>query len=240
MQNRNFKIFVDFDGTISQKDIGEEMFLQFGDAEKANDIAQKWMNFSIKAVDAWKETCDTVKNFEHQDFDLFLNEIEIDNGFKNFVQWCSYNNCDLKILSDGFDYYIHKFLKREELNHIDCRCNNLSFGLENKLIPQFPFTDEECTKCANCKRNHILNLTSDEDYTVYVGDGFTDFCPAQYCDFIFAKKSLLKYCEKNRITFYPYNNFNDVIKKLDELKEKKRLKKRYQAELKRKELYISG
>jgi 2-hydroxy-3-keto-5-methylthiopentenyl-1-phosphate phosphatase len=240
LNNKTFKIFVDFDGTIAQKDIGEEMFLRFGDVDKVNEIAQQWINSKIKATDTWTATCGTVEGFNHDEFDNFLGSIQIDPGFKKFVEWCSDKKHELRILSDGFDYYINKFMKREELHNVEVHTNKLAFGDKNKLQPSFPYTDEECTKCANCKRNHILNFTSEDDYTVYVGDGFTDFCPSQFCDFIFAKNSLLKYCEVNRITYFPYTTFNDVIKKLDELSEKKRLRKRHQAELKRREVFIQG
>ena len=108
------------------------------------------------------------------------------------------------------------------------------------MIPTFPYTDEECRKCANCKRNHILANSSDTDFTVYIGDGYSDTCPAQYCDFVFAKNSLLKYCEVNRITYFPFTNFRDVQKRLNELVNKKRLKKKHQAELKRKQVYRQG
>jgi 2-hydroxy-3-keto-5-methylthiopentenyl-1-phosphate phosphatase len=110
----------------------------------------------------------------------------------------------------------------------------------NKIIPAFPYGDEECKMCGNCKRNHILTNSSDEDYTVYIGDGYSDKCPIQFCDFVFAKDSLLKYCEVNRITYFPFKDFNDIIRKLDELKSKKRLKKRCQADLKRKEIFRQG
>lgn len=240
LKNNSFKIFVDFDGTISQKDVGEEMFYRFGDTEKANEIAAKWMNYSIKATDAWIQTCNTIKDFSHEKFDAFLSEIEIDTGFKKFVEWCGENGYDLRVVSDGYDYYINKFLSREGLGHVITHSNVLTFGSNNELKPVFPFTDEECTKCANCKRNHILEHSGDDDFTVYVGDGFTDFCAAQFCDFIFAKRNLLKYCEINRITYFPYESFNDVLNKLIELKEKKHLKKRHQAELKRREVFIQG
>jgi 2-hydroxy-3-keto-5-methylthiopentenyl-1-phosphate phosphatase len=59
-----------------------------------------------------------------------------------------------------------------------------------------------------------------------------------FCDFIFAKDDLLKYCEKERITFFPFNNFDDVIERMEMLRQKKRLKKRHQAELNRREIYI--
>jgi 2-hydroxy-3-keto-5-methylthiopentenyl-1-phosphate phosphatase len=110
---------------------------------------------------------------------------------------------------------------------------------QNKLIPQFPYEDPYYRYSANCKRNHIINNSRDEDFTVYIGDGNSDKDTALYCDIIFAKKSLLKYCEKERISFFPYKTLDDVIDKLSAILIRKNLKKRHQAGLKRRELYIS-
>jgi 2-hydroxy-3-keto-5-methylthiopentenyl-1-phosphate phosphatase len=118
--------------------------------------------------------------------------------------------------------------------------NSLSFDEKGNLVPIFPFTDEECNLCANCKRNHIINHSAEDDFTIYIGDGFSDTCPAQHVDFIFAKRSLLKYCEENRISYYPFYNFDDVTLRIKELFNRKRLKKRHQAVLKRKEAYQQG
>ncbi|NNG25993.1 MAG: 2-hydroxy-3-keto-5-methylthiopentenyl-1-phosphate phosphatase, partial [Ignavibacteriaceae bacterium] len=85
--------------------------------------------------------------------------------------------------------------------------------------------------------DHIINHSGDDDFTVFIGDGNSDKDTIQYCDFIFAKDGLLKFCEKERITYFPFKNFNDVIKRLNQLKSKKRLKKRHRAELKRREAY---
>ena len=240
LNNRSFKIFVDFDGTISIPDIGEAMFLRFGDVEKSKAWIEDWMNDKLNSAQVWKLLCGTIKNFDENEFDRFLDEIKIDPGFKDFVSYCETEGFEIKILSDGFDYYISKFLQREGLGHLEVFSNRLTFDNEKNLIPLFPFTDEECSKCANCKRNHLLGFSGEEDYTFYIGDGNTDICPAQFCDFIFAKSSLLRFCEINRITYFPYSTFADVTKKIDELKIKKRLKKRHQAELKRREVFMAG
>ena len=240
LTERNFKIFVDFDGTITTQDIGEAMFLKFGDPIRANEIIEDWIEQKINARESWQLLCNTVKNFEIKQFEKFLNDMKIDSTFKIFNEYCLSNSFEMRILSDGLDLYIERIMNREDLDDIEVFSNKLLFGSNNELIPVFPHTDSECNRCANCKRNHILNFSSEDEYSVYIGDGWSDVCPAQYCDFIFAKNSLLKYCESNRITYFPYNNFNDVIIKLDQLKQKKRLKKRYLAELKRKEVYKQG
>lgn len=240
--DKSFKIFVDFDGTITKRDVGDSIFQEFGEKEEVDRIIDHLLSNKISAKECWLQLCGTVKNFTKQKVDEFINTIEIDDTFHHFVQYCNNNNFDVFILSDGFDYYIHKIFDRENLSNQfripeNIFCNNLEVT-DGNFTPSFPYYDEHCRTSANCKRNHIISNSSDDDYTVYIGDGNSDKHPAQYCDFIFAKDDLLKFCERERISFFPYVNFNDVIKRLDDLKQKRRLKKRHQAELKRREAYM--
>ncbi|MBU2493809.1 MAG: MtnX-like HAD-IB family phosphatase [Bacteroidetes bacterium] len=239
-EEKIFRVFVDFDGTITKTDVGEAMFVKFGDEKKANEIIQLWINKKLSSVQTWHMLCDTVKNLDLREFDEFIDSIEIDQSFKRFVDYCNAGDIYISILSDGLDYYINRILKREGLETVSAYTNELTFDLNNNLIPVFKYTDEECLNCANCKRNHIINNSSDNDYTIYIGDGWSDTCPAQFCDFIFAKNSLLKFCDTNRISYFPFKNFDEIILRIEEMKKKRRLKKRHQAELKRREVYLQG
>ncbi len=236
--NKVFKIFVDFDGTITTEDVGESIFREFGKKDKINDIIVNLLSDKISARKSWELMCKAVDKIDKKTLDDFINKMEIDPTFKGFVDYCNSNNMELFVLSDGFDYYINKIFRREKLEHLRAFSNHMELK-ENKLIPSFPYLDSSCFSSANCKRNHIINNSSDEDYTVFIGDGNSDKYTCQFCDFIFAKDDLLKFCEVERITYFPYKNFSDVVVKLEQLRLKKRLKKRYQAELKRREAYIS-
>jgi 2,3-diketo-5-methylthio-1-phosphopentane phosphatase len=237
---QSIKIFVDFDGTIVKKDVGDHLFMEFGDTEIINEIANRWIAGEISSAIFWEELFESLPDIHKSDMDRFLKEMEIEDGFKEFLQLCEDNNIELIVLSDGLDYYIDNILSDNDLSHLKVYTNKLRFTENNRMIPSFPHMDEECKICANCKRNHILNNSSDDDITIYIGDGLSDTCPVQYTDFIFAKRSLLKFCEKNRISYYPFNNFYDVIPKVEKLLNKRRIKKRHQAELKRKAVYAIG
>ncbi len=52
-QSKNFKIYVDFDGTITHKDIGEYMFLEFGDPEECKEIIAKWLTGELNSKEVW-------------------------------------------------------------------------------------------------------------------------------------------------------------------------------------------
>jgi len=238
--DKNFKIFIDFDGTITQQDVGEQFFLKFGDADEAYKIIKLWLDGKINSKETWIRLAKTVNNLDLKELDSFLDEMYIDPHFGEFVKFAEENNFQIVILSDGLDYYINKILQREKFDYIKTYSNKLEFGKNNEMLLSFPYEDEECKDCANCKRNHVINHSGDEEVSIYIGDGYSDVCPAQFCDFIFAKRSLLKYCEKNRISYYPFTTFRDVQKRIEALKNKTLVKKRHQAQLKRQEVYSQG
>lgn len=238
MINKEFKIFLDFDGTITKNDVGEEIFRTFLDENVANKIVEDLLSDKISARECWENLCESTSGIDKSKFDEFIHSQEIEPSLHRFIKYSEKNGFKVFVLSDGFDYYIEKILTRENLHHLKYFSNILEFTSAGKLIPQFPFYSADCRSSANCKRNHILENSSDEDFTVFIGDGISDNDAIQYVDFIFAKDDLLKYCELQRITYFPFKNFDDVISRLDELSYKKRLKKRHQAELKRREAFM--
>ncbi len=235
---KEFKIFIDFDGTITTTDVGENIFLKFGNESKVKKIIEDLLTEKISSKECWISLCESVHQINKNELDSFIDEIKIDPGFKDFISFCKKNELVHFILSDGFDYYIERILKRENLDDIKYYSNKLQI-INNKLIPSFPHHDIDFPSSANCKRNHIINNSGDEEFTVFIGDGNSDKYTVHYCDFIFAKEDLLKYCEKERISYFPFKNFIDVQHIMTKLLSKKRLKKRHQAELKRREVYMS-
>lgn len=237
MVNNKLKIFVDFDGTITNIDVGEAIFREFGDSAAAEKIVADLLSEKITARECWDLLFATIPRIDVGKLNEFLDSIPVDPTFHKFHNYCNENNIEFFVLSDGFDYYINRIFSKVKLNNIKIFANKLSINEDNQFEPAYPYFDIECQTSANCKRNHIINNSGEDEFTVYIGDGNSDKYSTQFCDFIFAKNDLLKYCEKERITFFPFDNFVDVTNRLDTLRTKKRLKKRHQADLKRKEAY---
>lgn len=237
MIGMQFKVFSDFDGTISIVDVGENLFREFGNKAEVDEIINNLLEDKITARECWVKLCSSINNFSIEKINSFIDSIEIDKSFKEFYQFCCSRNIPLYILSDGFDYYINRILKKENIESVQTFSNYLEIN-DNEFIPSFPYYDSSCRTSANCKRNHIIDNSGDDEFTVFIGDGNSDIEVVEVCDFIFAKDSLLKFCEKERITYFPFHSFKDVTSKMKYLSEKKNLKKRRQAELKRKEIYM--
>jgi 2-hydroxy-3-keto-5-methylthiopentenyl-1-phosphate phosphatase len=238
LTDKQFKIFIDFDGTITKNDVGEEVFIKFLDNDIVYPIVDDLISDKISSRECWESLCESASVSDKNEFDEFILTQEIDPTLHRFIEYCQANGFDLFVLSDGFDYYIEKILKREDLHHLKVFSNKLILNGEGKLIPSFPYYNADCRSSANCKRNHIIENSGEDDYTVFIGDGNSDNDAIQYVDFIFAKDDLLKFCEVQRITYFPFKDFDDVIVRFNELLLKKRIKKRHQAELKRREAFM--
>ncbi len=236
----SYLVFTDFDGTITRNDIGNTMFKFFGNSGESAEAFRESREGIISVQESWQRSCATVESLSLTAFDSFVERQEIDTGFHRFEQYCSSKSIPIHILSDGFDLYIRHVLQREQLGHLPFYSNELVIEPGGTITPRFPYADEECVMCANCKRNHLLTKSGDENVIVYIGNGYSDQCPSKYADVVFAKGTLLRYCERKNITYHRFESFDDVLSKFKELVDGGRPRKRRAAELARKEIFMRG
>ncbi|MBM4175849.1 MAG: HAD-IB family phosphatase [Ignavibacteria bacterium] len=237
MSDHTFKIFCDFDGTIAVNDIGNHFYRFFGDSIICDEAVEKWEKGIISSIECLSTECSTIKDLTIEKAHKFIDEQKIDNTFLPFVEFCRESDIEITVLSDGLDLYKERLFKNHGIN-VKYFSNSIDIKSDGTAEMIYPYIDSECKKCANCKRNHVLNQSGDDEITIYIGDGLSDACPIEFCDYIFAKNQLLLHCEKNRISFSPFKNFDDVREAIEKLLTKKRIKKRHQAELKRREIYM--
>jgi len=235
------KIFCDFDGTVTARDtwmaIGEQ-FIR--DKEKWYELIRKFENLEIGARECFLGEIALIRDFEFQVFNEIIDKQELDKHFLDFAKFCDDKGLPMTILSEGMDYYIRRVLKNYHLN-IPFYTNKFVLSDDEKSFHlEFPFSDSDCIKCGCCKRNLVLNMTGDDEISVYIGDGFSDACVSHYADIVFAKRSLASYCWKNNITYFEYRDFSDIVNKLEKIMLKKNIKHRQTASLKRREVFLRG
>ncbi len=237
------KLFVDFDGTITRDDVGNAFFLKFG-GEQCDKLVREYKEGKISAVDCFRGEAAAVGTLSKNQLDRFVSNHPIDVGFKEFVSFCRARNIEFHVVSDGLDYYICRILAANDIQDISYFANKVQLhsedGGENCSVDiRFPFTDAECTRCACCKRNIMLTHAGEEDVIAYVGEGYSDRCPAQYADIVFAKEDLQKFCQQKNISYYLYDTFHDIVKRLEKLLvPRKVLRKRRRAELMRRAVFM--
>lgn len=236
------KIFVDFDGTITKEDVGNAFFREFG-GEVCTGYIADYKAERISAKELFRKEVEAIGLLDVRKAEQFLHRQQIDFSFKRFADFCRSRRIDMHVLSDGLDYYIREILLHNDITDASFFSNQLELTTigEGQARPaiNFPYDDAECTRCACCKRNVILDLCGEDDIIAYVGERYSDRCPAQYADIVFAKDELQRFCQERNISYFLYNSFDDVIERLEELLTKKRLKPRREAAMKRREAFIA-
>jgi len=235
------KIFCDFDGTITLYDTWIEIGEYFiRNKKKWTEVIKDFEDLKTGARECFTSECRLIENFDYNKFNEIIDKQRIDPAFIGFKNFCEENAFPLIILSEGMDYYIERVLKNHDLN-IPHYSNKFVLSDDKKSFSlEFPYCDSECTRCGCSKRNFILNMTADDEISVFIGDGFSDVCAVHYADIVFAKKSLASYCWKNNITYFDFQNFSDITKKLEKIIQKKNLHKRQSAKLKRRDIFMQG
>jgi 2-hydroxy-3-keto-5-methylthiopentenyl-1-phosphate phosphatase len=215
LKSQRIAVVSDFDGTITLRDVGHHFFEKFiPDRKSHEDLLEKWKIGLISSRECLEKEIAWVKA-GISDLDDFIEDEPLDPFFKDFVDFCNRRKFELMILSDGLDYYIDSILMRYGYGFIDFRSNHLVADGDVISGVEFPwYLPELCDMCANCKKAHIDRLRGEGYFTVYIGNGYSDRCPSEHADMVFAKGDLLDHCEREKIDCIRFRNFRDVEREM--------------------------
>ena len=196
-------IYCDFDGTITKEDSVNKFFEMY--APNWMNSEKLWIEGKISSRENAIIQVSLLKNVSQRQLDDYINSIEIDDYFLDFVDFVKSRNIELTILSDGFDLFIQKILERYNLE-IPYYANKLIYE-NGKFSVEFPYYNEICDKKAGmCKCEKVK-----EKFFCYIGDGISDLCIASKAGVLFASKNLHKYCKENNIKHIHFTSFCNII-----------------------------
>lgn len=219
-KKNKLKLFIDFDGTVTTRDVGDGIFSNF---LRRDLLEQGWFE---KNIADWKagiisshECLSThcANTFVTEEgLQAELEEYDLTPGFVKFIEYCKDNDIPILILSDGLDYYIEFILKKYGINDIPFRSNHMYFK-DGIIGVEFPHMDKGCGRCGNCKRWHIDTRRKDGECVMYIGDGYSDMYAIKSADVVFAKGDLAEYCMETNHEYFPFEDFYTILKYLEKV-----------------------
>jgi 2-hydroxy-3-keto-5-methylthiopentenyl-1-phosphate phosphatase len=201
------RVFFDFDNTITFFDVLDDIIERFSINRDWVGFERAWKRREIGSSDCLKGQLQSVR-ITKKDFLVYLSLIRIDPRFHKFIAILKKERMKPVIVSDSFSFIIKFILKNNGITGIRVYANTLKFS-KDRLIPLFPHTNNQCRLCAHCKRNTLKKDASDK-VIIYIGDGRSDICPAEYSDLVFAKRSLLEHFRKTKRLCIGFNNLDDI------------------------------
>ncbi len=231
-------LFIDFDGTISINDVGDELISSFGDFQP---LIRQLLDGRITVAEYYRRAASSFSaGATPEAVHAFALTQQLDQGIGPLVRWCKSHDIPVTVVSDGFDVYIRPLLTEAGLiDAVSLRSNQLTFE-GGSWTPSFPGASESCSCfCASCKRNVILGGIADDDVVVYIGDGLSDTCAVRYADVVFAKGTLAASCTEEGIPHHPYRSLTEVLIILQRRMAQSDFPRRRQAILARKRAFES-
>ncbi len=206
-------ILCDFDGTISAQDMGYVLVNQFS-SQNWEEIDREFREGKIGSKEAYSRIAEIMRGDESSVLRFVQEHSKIDLSFSIFYQYCRERGIDIKIVSDGLDFYIRKMLEIHDLSEIPFYANCTHFRDGEGIDISFPYSTEECGLCGTCKKKLVQVHGKEYDSVFFVGNGLSDRCAAREADFVFAKDVLYTYCIKKEITCHFFKNFKEILNDL--------------------------
>ena len=198
------RLVLDWDGTCTVVDTLWLVLEEFGDYDVFKRAGEQLMRGEISYRELMEIEFSTVKDARLDEVNDFLaREARIRPGFHELVR-----RHDPLVLSSGFEELIRPLLVREEIeveliaNRVDPRRDGWRVRWSR---------EEPCEVCGDwCKRGGLP-----EGPFVYVGDGYSDRCPALSAERIFARAGLAEYLERERRVYDQFETLIDVLVALE-------------------------
>ena len=212
MKQAPFRVFIDFDNTITRGDVLDGVIAMFAVDDKWIALEESWRSGRIGARACLEGQLRSVRA-SWPELGHLLDGVELDPGFGPLCRWLRRQGVELTIVSDSFDLFIARILRRRGIRGVPVYANRLKLA-GGRLSPSFPYHNPGCPKCAHCKKTHFTPRRGDARKVIYVGDGRSDICPAREADIVFAKDGLRDYLGEAKIPCIPFESLGDVLKSL--------------------------
>jgi 2-hydroxy-3-keto-5-methylthiopentenyl-1-phosphate phosphatase len=198
------RLVLDWDGTVTVVDTLWLVLEQFGDYDVFRSAGERLMRGEITYRELMEIEFSTVRGARLDEVTSWLvDHAEIRPGFHELIA-----RHEPLLLSSGFEELIRPLLAREGVevevvaNGIDPRPD----GWRVRWNRERP-----CEVCGDwCKRVGLPPPPF-----VYVGDGYSDRCPALSAERIFARSGLAAYLDDQGVEYEPFEDMTDVMRALE-------------------------
>jgi 2-hydroxy-3-keto-5-methylthiopentenyl-1-phosphate phosphatase len=201
-------VFLDFDGTISTRDVGIHLLERMG-AAGWWALHEEFERGEIGSRECISDQWALVEGDEAA-VRAVAAEVPLDAGFAALVHDLRAWGAEVAVVSDGFGFYVEEACAPHGVdvltNAVDFETRELRFPYEDRCCP--------CSSCGVCKQAPIKDAKYRGQTTVLVGDGASDRKAALLADVLFAKDSLATWCAAFGVPALPFATLENVRRAL--------------------------
>lgn len=206
---QKIQVFCDFDGTITTRDTVDILLTELADPAWEK-IEEEWVQGKIGSRECMAKQVPLIRGGWPAVQEI-LDELQISEGFIEFVDWCKDRLIPVAVVSDGLDRVIQYVLDKHRIRVDRIYANHLEesptgeFSLHFSARPRLMGCQSGVCKCQIAGQAGAY-----QTIRVVIGDGRSDFCWSKEADLLFAKSKLINYCTEQGIGHNPFETFFEV------------------------------
>jgi HAD superfamily phosphoserine phosphatase-like hydrolase len=192
------KLFLDWDGTVTEVDGLHMLLEEFGDLD-IYAHAEGVLGNGLTLHEVIEREIATIALPLDVAVDFVRRNVKVRPGFHELAE-----RFRPAIISSGFVELIEPVLEREGVAGLEVFANRLDARPDGWR----PFWRDEavCADCGEaCKRASLGN-----GEIVFVGDGYSDRCAALAADRVFARDGLARYLDERGVPYEPFHDLRQI------------------------------
>lgn len=223
-------VFTDWDGTVTLQDSNDLLTDNLGMGHPQRmALNDRILDGSLSFRDAFALMLGSVAANGHSlphCIEYLLQNVKLDPGFSDTIEWCVANDIPLIVVSSGMDVIIETLLKkllRPQLhpfiqvysNYVESPNSAGSWNIVYRDDSSFGHDKNQSIQ-------HAAALYYPDPATrgtlFYCGDGVSDVSAARSCDLLFAKQGhdLVDICKRDGINYLEFASFHDIFTQIQQ------------------------
>jgi 2-hydroxy-3-keto-5-methylthiopentenyl-1-phosphate phosphatase len=200
-------LVIDFDGTITQDDVLDDMARLLGDPVVYQEVEDGLDAGTMPLREVITREFAPVKTPLDEAIAWVLERVRVRPGFSDLVRSAQHADWEVHVVSSGFEEFIKPVLEREGVG-VEVHANRVDARPDGWVVEwRYP---ESCDHChESCKRDLLPS-----GHVVYIGDGYSDRCAALASDRVFAIRGLARYLDERSVPYERFEDFTDVSRAL--------------------------
>jgi HAD superfamily phosphoserine phosphatase-like hydrolase len=222
MTRRRIVLQLDFDGTLTDGDVNEGIFLRFLGPEWSSRIEDASRTLrrnpsSPALIETLQEASARLDTPVEDCLAYARSRNRLRPGLRELIETATRLGMETHVISYGFDFYVRDYLRSAGVDgHVAVHCGETSPAEGGLLLRYLGPDGEEVTY--DWKLRWTRRFLEDGASVVYAGDGGSDVAPAQLCHAVFARDALLRHMPPSYTgTLRRFETLRDVARGLEEV-----------------------
>jgi 2-hydroxy-3-keto-5-methylthiopentenyl-1-phosphate phosphatase len=208
-------VFCDFDGTITSCETFIAVLKHFSPV-LSNELIPKILAKEISICDGVRRIVQSIPSSIYPDDMLrFVHDKPVRAGLQSFLDYLDSRQIPFVVVSGGFRCLVEAVLQRE---HILERCSTVyAVDIDRTHDTLQVHSQWESNTELMAKVNVIRHECQHNEKIIVIGDSITDLNASKCADIVFARDALCTYLNDEKISYYNWNDFNDIKIHLEQL-----------------------